>query len=206
MVKGEKPVRLFLIRHGEVVESAQGRFLGFTDAGLSANGRIQLERLSQRFQQESLDRAYASDLERAVESAQIICRERTIQPQGWPEFREMNMGEWDGISWKEIERRYPDREKFHFSNLKQFHFPGGENWDQFRNRVLKGLNILLDENRGNNVLLAAHAGVNRVILAKALGLPFKRMFFMDQAYACLNIIDFYSDYAMVRLINGTFPD
>ena len=98
-----------------------------------------------------------------------------------------------------------NRAKFHFSNLKQFHFPGGENWDQFRNRVLKGLQTILDENRGNPILLAAHAGVNRVILAKALELPFKKMFFMDQSYACLNIIDFYLDYAMVRLINGTFP-
>jgi alpha-ribazole phosphatase len=206
MSKEAKPTRLFLVRHGEVVESAQGRFLGFTDAGLSANGRIQLERLSQRFQAESLDQAYASDLERAVDSARIICRGRAIQPEGRAEFREMNMGEWDGISWKEIEQRYPNREKFHFSNLKKFHFPGGENWDQFRNRVLRGLDTLIDENRGNNILLAAHAGVNRVILAKALGLPFKRMFFMDQTYACLNIIDYYQGYAMVRLINGTFPD
>jgi alpha-ribazole phosphatase len=206
MVKGEKPTRLFLVRHGEVVESAQGRFLGFTDAGLSANGRTQLERLSRHFKMESLDRAYASDLERAVESARILCRGTAIQPQGRFEFREMNMGEWDGIAWKEIERRYPNREKFHFSNLKQFHFPGGENWDQFRNRVLKGLHDLLEGNRGNKVLLAAHAGVNRVILAKALGLPFKRMFFMDQAYACLNIIDYFQGYAMVRLINGTYYD
>jgi alpha-ribazole phosphatase len=206
MVKGEKPTRLFLVRHGEVVESAQGKFLGFTDAGLSANGRIQLQSLSQRFRNEALDRAYASDLERALESAKIICRGRAIQPEGRAVFREMNMGEWDGISWKEIERRYPQRKKFHFSNLKQFHFPGGENWDLFRNRVLKGLRTILDENRGKPILLAAHAGVNRVILAKALGLPFKRMFFMDQAYACLNIIDYYQAYAMVRLINGTFPD
>jgi alpha-ribazole phosphatase len=202
----EKPTRLFLVRHGEVVESAQGKFLGFTDAGLSANGRIQVERLSQRFQTESLDRAYASDLDRALESARILCRGKEVQPEGRADLREMNMGEWDGISWQEIERRYPNRKKFHSSNLKQFRFPGGENWDQFRNRVLKGFHTILDENRGSQLLLAAHAGVNRVILAKALGLPFKRMFFMDQAYACLNIIDYYQGYAMVRLINGTFPD
>ena len=204
MDKGEEPTRLFLVRHGEVVASAQGRFLGFTNAGLSANGRSQLVRLSRRFREETWDRAYASDLERAVESARILCRGRAVEPLGRAEFREMNMGEWDGKSWQEIERRYPDRKKFHFSNLRQFSFPGGENWDQFRSRVLRGLNTILDENRGKPILLAAHAGVNRVILARALGLPFKRMFFMDQAYACLNVIDFYPDYAMVKLVNGIF--
>jgi alpha-ribazole phosphatase len=204
VVKGEQPTRLLLVRHGEVVESAQGKFLGFTDAGLSAHGRNQLERLARHLQAEALDRAYASDLERAVESARIVCREKALEPEARFEFREMNMGDWDGQSWKEIDRRNPDRKKFHFSNLKQFHFPGGENWDQFRNRVLRGLYQILDEGRGKTILLAAHAGVNRVILAKALGLPFKRMFFMDQAYACLNIIDFYSNYAMVKLVNATF--
>ena len=204
MVKGEQPTRLFLVRHGEVVESAQGKFLGFTDAGLSANGRNQLERLGSRLQAEALDRAYASDLERAVESARILCRAKALEPEARVAFREMNMGDWDGQSWKEIDRQNPDRKKFHFSNLKQFHFPGGENWDQFRNRVLRGLVQMLDESRGKHILLAAHAGVNRVILAKALGLPFRRMFFMEQDYACLNIIDFFSDYAVVKLINATF--
>jgi alpha-ribazole phosphatase len=201
---GEQATRLFLVRHGEVVESAQGKFLGFTDAGLSGNGRNQLERLGSRLQAEALDRAYASDLERAVDSARIICRSKAIEPLARAAFREMNMGDWDGQSWKEIDRQNPGRKKFHFSNLKQFHFPGGENWDQFRNRVLRGLVQMLDESRGKHILLAAHAGVNRVILAKALGLPFRRMFFMEQDYACLNIIDFFSDYAMVKLINATF--
>ena len=76
MVKGEQATRLFLVRHGEVVESAQGKFLGFTDAGLSANGRNQLMRLARRLKAEALDRAYASDLERALESARIVCRRK----------------------------------------------------------------------------------------------------------------------------------
>ena len=199
----QNPTRLFLVRHGEVIEEAQGKFLGFTDVGLSRRGREQLERLSKRLRSQPLDQAYASDLIRAAESARILCRGRSLIPEVRSEFREMNMGDWDGKDWQEIEKRYPGRKKFHFSNLNQFRFPRGEHWNPFRSRVLKGLQSMVRENWGKNILLVAHAGVNRIIIAKALGLPFKNMFFLLQDYAGLNIIDYYSDYTLVRLVNGT---
>ncbi|PIU52615.1 MAG: phosphoglycerate mutase, partial [Deltaproteobacteria bacterium CG07_land_8_20_14_0_80_60_11] len=45
-------------------------------------------------------------------------------------------------------------------------------------------------------------GVNRVILSEALGLPLDHLFRLDQNYGCLNIIDYFPDMAVVRLING----
>ncbi|MBI5583281.1 MAG: histidine phosphatase family protein [Deltaproteobacteria bacterium] len=205
MSKPDGPcTRLFLVRHGEVVAEAQGKFLGFTDAELSPRGREQLRTLARRLQAEVLDRAYASDLKRAVESARILCRGRSLVPEERAEFREMDMGDWDGKAWQEIDRLYPGRKKFHFSNLNQFHFPNGEYWNPFRSRVVKGVQEIIRENPGKNILLVAHAGVNRIIIAQALKLPFKNMFFLDQAYAGLNIIEYYSGYAMVKLMNGTF--
>ena len=48
----------------------------------------------------------------------------------------------------------------------------------------------------------AHAGLNRVILSEAMGLPLYHLFRLDQNYGCLNIIDFFPDLAVVRLLNG----
>lgn len=206
MSKPQGPsTRLLVVRHGEVVAEAQGKFLGFTDVGLSPRGRKQLEDLAQCLPAPAPDRVYCSDLERAVDSAGILCRGRSIVPEARPAFREMDMGDWDGKDWEEIDRRYPGRKKFHFTNLNRFHFPNGEYWNPFRNRVLKGLKEIIGENQGKTILLVAHAGVNRIIIAQALKLPFKNMFFLDQAYACLNIIEYFGSYAMVRLVNGTFP-
>ncbi len=101
-------------------------------------------------------------------------------------------------------KKNPEIKSLFFYDLKNFYFPGGENWTQFRGRVLKGLKILLKENQGKDILLVAHAGVNRIILARALGLRFKNMFFMDQGYACLNIIECYGNSFKVTLMNGIF--
>lgn len=204
MKEFNKPTRLFLIRHGEVVRQGQKTFLGFTDLGLSSEGKKQVQTLAEYLGEVSLDQVYASDLIRAMDSARSICQGRSLQPLALPAFREMNMGDWDGKSWEEIKAKHPELSPFYFSNLKKFHFPGGETWSQFRGRVLLGMKHLLKESQGKTILLAAHAGVNRIILAQALGLGFKNMFFMDQGYACLNIIEYYEGFSRVTLMNATF--
>ena len=204
MSEQKKPTRLFLVRHGEVVRQGQGKFLGFTDLGLSHRGKEQIQALAEYLKGVSLDQAFASDLIRAKDSAGIICQDRRIKPVARPAFREMNMGDWDGKSWKEIKKNNPEVNPRFFYNLKKFYFPGGENWSQFRIRVLKGMEVLLKEGQGKNNLLAAHAGVNRIILAQALGLRYRNMFRMDQGYACLNIIEYYEKGSKVILMNGIF--
>ena len=199
-----KPTRLFLVRHGEVVRQGQGKFLGFTDLGLSRRGKAQMEGLAEYFKDKTLDQAYASDLIRTSESAGIICRDRDLQPVSCPAFREMNMGDWDGKTWEEIKINNSEINPGYFYNLKKFHFPGGETWSQFRTRVLKGLKILLNEGREKNILLVAHAGVNRIILARAMGLRFRNIFRLAQDYACLNIIEYFETGARVTLMNGIF--
>jgi alpha-ribazole phosphatase len=204
MSEQKKPTRLFLVRHGEVVHKGQEKFLGFTDLGLSLRGKKQIMSLAEYLKGFSLDQAYASDLIRARDTADIICQGRKIKPILFPDFREMNMGDWDGKSWAEVKKNHPDAQPRFLTDLKKFNFPGGENWSQFRNRILKVMKLVIKENQGKNILLVAHAGVNRMILAQALGLRFRNMFFMDQAYACLNVIDYYKAFSRVVLMNGVF--
>ena len=180
----KKPTRLFLVRHGEVVRQGQGKFLGFTDLGLSLRGKKQIQGLAEYLKGVRLDQAYASDLIRAVDSAGIICQDRKVKSVSRPAFREMNMGDWDGKSWEDVRKKNSEINPRYFYNLKKFHFPGGENWSQFRSRVLKEMEILLREGQGKKILLAAHAGVNRIILARALGLRYRNMFRIAQGYAC----------------------
>ncbi|MEW6186027.1 MAG: histidine phosphatase family protein [Thermodesulfobacteriota bacterium] len=203
MSKLQKPTRLYLVRHGEVVPRGQGKFLGFTDLGLSAEGKRQVSSLADYLRDKPIDLAYASDLNRTLTTAGMICRDRGIPVNPVPEFREMDMGLWDGKSWVEIKKEDPEADP-RFNNLSRFHFPEGEHWYGFRKRVLKSLKDLLERGRGKHILLVAHAGVNRVILAQALGLPFKHMFRLDQANACLNVIEYYKTGAKVVLMNGVF--
>ena len=132
----------------------------------------------------------------------IICRGRELEPQALPEFREVHFGAWEGLSFAEIAERYPRELEARFRDLPNFRIPGGESLLDVRTRALPTLQSLIRRHEGQSFLVVAHAGINRVILSEALGLPLDNLFRLDQNYGCLNIVDYFPDLAVVRLVNG----
>ena len=196
------PTRLYLVRHGQVAEGHAHRYHGHNDVGLSPEGMRQLEELATQLLHVPLAGVYASDLSRAWRGAEIISWGRELSPQAVPEFREIHFGVWEGLSFEEIAARYPEDLEARFRDLANFRIPGGESLMEVRARALPKLQDLLERHSGQAMAVVAHAGVNRIILSEALGLDLARLFHLDQTYGCLNIIDYFPDLAVVRLLNG----
>jgi alpha-ribazole phosphatase/probable phosphoglycerate mutase len=197
-----KPTRLYLLRHGQVADGHTHLYHGNNDIELSPEGVRQLEQAAAQLREVELAGVYASDLGRAAVGADIICRGRDLKPQTCPEFREIHFGHWEGLSFQEISERYPDDLHARFLDLPNFRIPGGESLMDLKARALPRLQEALQRHPGQALALVAHAGVNRVILSEALGLDLQNLFRLDQNYGCLNIIDYFPDLAVVRLVNG----
>jgi alpha-ribazole phosphatase/probable phosphoglycerate mutase len=196
------PTRLYLLRHGQVADGHTHLYHGNNDIELSPQGIKQLEQAAAQLQNVELAGVYASDLSRAAQGAEIICRGRSIEPRIIPEFREIHFGLWEGLSFQEIMEQYPDDLQARFRDLPNFRIPGGESLMDLKARALPALQSLIAQHHEQAFLLVAHAGINRVILSEALGLNLQNLFRLDQNYGCLNIIDYFPDLAVVRLING----
>lgn len=196
------PTRLYLVRHGQVADGHTDRYHGNNDIGLSANGVRQFEELAAQLESVPLAGVYASDLTRALTGAQIICRGREVKPQIITEFREVHFGVWEGLSFTEIAERYPEELKARFKDLIGFRIPGGESLTDVKHRALPRLTSLIEQHHQEAFIIVAHAGINRVILSDALGLSLEFLFRLDQNYGCLNVIDYFPDMAVVRLVNG----
>jgi alpha-ribazole phosphatase len=196
------PTRVYLVRHGQVADGHTDRYHGNNDIGLSDKGVRQFEDLAAQLAGVDLVGIYASDLGRALTGAEIISRGRNQAPQTIPEFREIHFGVWEGLSFTEIAARYPAELEARFQDLTSFRIPGGESLLDVSSRVLPRLNDLIAQHSEQAFIIVAHAGVNRVILSQALGLPLDHLFRLDQNYGCLNIIDYFPDMAVVRLLNG----
>jgi len=194
--------RLYLVRHGQVAEGQAHRYHGHNDVGLSPEGVRQLEELAAQLKAMPLAGVYASDLRRAFRGAEIISRGRELTPEAVPEFREINFGVWEGLSFEEIAAQYPEDLEARFRDLASFRIPGGESLMEVRARALPRLQELITRHPGQALAVVAHAGVNRIILSDALGLDLSRLFHLDQNYGCLNIVDYFPDLAVVRLLNG----
>ena len=196
------PTRLYLVRHGQVAEGHTNRYHGHNDIGLSPQGVKQFEALAAQLAAIPLQGVYSSDLSRTIKGAEIISRGRELTPQAVPEFREINFGVWEGLTFGGILEQYPSQLEARLKDLASFRIPGGESLKDLEARALPRLRELLGRHRDTAFLIVAHAGVNRVILCEAMGLPLNHLFRLEQNYGCLNIIDYFPDLAVVRLLNG----
>ncbi len=196
------PTRLYLVRHGRVADGHAHRYHGNNDIGLSPEGERQLAELARHLADVPLAAVYASDLKRSRDGAARLCQGRGLEPLIIPEFREIHFGVWEGLTFQEIAERYPEELACRLRDLANFRIPGGESLRDVRDRVMPRLRDLLAAHPGQAVALVAHAGVNRVILCEALSLPLEHLFRLDQNHGCLNIIDYFPDFTVVRLLNG----
>jgi broad specificity phosphatase PhoE len=119
-----------------------------------------------------------------------------------PDLKEISFGDWDGMPLEEIERAYPGELDKRYADIAGYRPPNGENMTDVSKRVISCLPEILREEAGKNILIVAHGGVNRLIICDALGLPVKSLFNIQQDYGCLNIIDYYPENRLVRLVNG----
>ncbi len=175
-------LRLLLARHGETDWNAQGRYQGQSDVPLSAAGRGQAELLALRLMGEKFDALYASDLERAWQTARIIAEKAGVEVKPEPRLRELNFGVLEGLTFDEAQARHPEAIAAWLEDYNQPP-PNGEPLEAFSSRVLSLLESLQKDHPGQSVLLVAHGGPLGELLRLALGLPPERRwaFAMDNA-------------------------
>lgn len=194
--------RIHLVRHGQVVGHDQPRYNGQTDVALTDLGVEQYHRLKDCLADKPISACYTSDLTRCTTGAGIICEHFGIEPVKRSELRELNIGIWEGMTWAEITERWPQEWQARLADLVNYRVPEGENLLDVQARVMPVVREIVERHKGQELLVVAHGGVNRVILLNAIGAPLGSMFNIEQNYGCHNIIDYYADdHATVKLLN-----
>jgi alpha-ribazole phosphatase len=195
--------RVYLIRHGQVNGYEDHPIYGHTDAGLTETGILQLKQMAERLRHVELEVIFSSDLERAATGGRLIATHHDVSFHILPELREMHFGDWEGKTIKEVRERFPGELQKRQGNLVTYEPPGGgESVGRFSERIMACFDRIRAEQEGKDMAIVAHGGVNRIILCHALGLHLSSMFNIQQDYGCLNIIDYFEDSTLVRLING----
>lgn len=195
--------RIHLLRHGEVQGAGVPRYNGHIDVPLSPRGVGQYHDLRQRFPQGSIAACYCSDLTRCVTGARILGEHLGVEPVIDRNLRELSVGVWEGKTWAELMENHPDQWQARLADLVNYRPPGGENLLDLESRVMPVIWQIVASHRGQEVVVVAHGGVNRVILLSALGAPLANLFALEQTYACVNVIDYFADgKSVVKLVNG----
>lgn len=191
--------RIFLVRHGATLLTAEDRFAGSTNIPLSDEGREQAGRLAQRLGQEKIAAIYASPMERTFETASILARPHALEVQPRDGLREISHGHWEGLTRREVEEKFPGEASNWDADPYTFAPPGGESGLAVTARALPVLIDIVRAHAGACVLVVSHKGTIRLLLSSLLGFdPRRYRDNLDQSPAALNIVDF-KDPARARL-------
>jgi alpha-ribazole phosphatase len=191
---------IYLLRHGEIDSPDQRRFIGQMDEPLSARGIVQALWWRKRWASTTFARVCCSDLVRSEHTAELVAGSKRDQIEVVPELREISLGQWEGRSVEEIKRKFPNEWQERGSHLDEYRPAGGESFSDLSARVLPFFQQILSQVTGP-VLIAGHAGVNRVILCHLLGIPLKNALRLGQDYGALNVIESAAGNWRLRKMN-----
>ena len=167
--------RFCLVRHGETEWNVQRRIQGNLDLPLNATGMMQAHAAARGLVEAGIERIYSSDLARARQTAEAAAQHIGLPLNLCEQLRERRFGIFEGLTYDEAKRRFPDVHARFESRASGFAIPGGESLQQFAARVETALRRLASDHPGQTVLVVTHGGVldiaHRLATGRTLDTP-----------------------------------
>ncbi len=195
------PTSLFLLRHAEVEAKFQRVFGGRIDMNLSPRGHDQAAALARYVKRHQFHAVYASPMKRVQQTLAPIAKNLSAPAIIIPELREVDFGDWTGLSWDEVFAKYRISAFQWLEQLEAAGIPNAECRSTFAARVEPCLRRILAEHRGQQVAIVCHGGVIRMILSLLLDLPLSKMAHFDIDYASITRVDLEAHKTEVQFLN-----
>jgi alpha-ribazole phosphatase len=203
------------VRHGLTDWNVQQRFCGHSDIPLSARGQMQAFYIAEQLLNENISAIYTSDLVRARETAEIIATQRisAVPIKESVAWREMDFGEWEGLTHTQIVEQFKDHVGF-FNDPEHHTPPNGESLSHMQKRVKDALSAIVHNDKllaAGDVVIVSHGGPLRIMLCNILGLPLQRQWQLQLDHGSLSAIDILpgygssESYAILALLNLQIP-
>ena len=196
---------IYLLRHGALAAGSRDRFIGQLDLPLAPDGIAEAESLGEALRERRIDAIYCSDLTRSQQTASIVAGQTAIAIEVRSALREISLGDWEGLSRREVAARFPEDYAARGDDLENYRVPGGESFADCRQRVLTAWQEIV-RGDGQSIVIVGHAGVNRLLLCHLLARPIASLFDIAQDYGCVNVIEPGASGFCVSLINGRPAD
>lgn len=191
------------MRHGQTEWNVLGRYQGQTDIALSPLGIEQAEKLAAHFPVDKVEAVYSSDLVRAMTTARCVADRFGLTVEPRPELRELNFGDWEGLTYDEIVAKWPDALNNFFQHPDVLEIPHGESFPKLRERALDAVEKIVACHPNQTVAVFAHGAILRTILTAALHMDLKYVWTIRQFNTAVNIVTYTEHGTTVELLNGT---
>ncbi len=203
---------LLLARHGSIGNAPIKRYYGSTDLPLDAAGKRQARALAELLRARRPARCFSSPLRRTLETAQTVATHLSLKVEVMPELREIDFGQWEGLSFEEIRQSDPDAvarwaamwersAKEARRDSPDFEFPGGERIHDFLERTSRAAELLAAV-PGEEVVAFTHGGVIRAVICHLLGLPPRHYLAFKVKPASVTVIKLFDGKGVLVELNN----
>ena len=204
---GQQTADVVLLRHGDTKLTPERRFsgVGRGDPGLSETGRDQARRAaaSALLQGNTFTEVLSSPMTRCQETAQIVAAALGVSVSVDPELREMDFGLWEGMTFDEVQDRYPEDLRRWTQSASASPTGSSETFAALLDRMGTVAERFASRYAGASVIAVTHVTPVKALVARALGAPPAALFRMELSSACFSRISYTGGEASVRLLNDT---
>ncbi|AGX44410.1 histidine phosphatase family protein [Clostridium saccharobutylicum] len=169
-------MKLYLTRHGQTDWNIKGKIQGSCDIELNDTGIIQAEELGNTVLENKYEfsKIYSSPQKRAIKTAEILSKVTNVEYIPIEGLEEINLGEWEGLSWVEVKEKYPIEYDEWYINRRYTKPPKGEAYQDMLQRVLTSMHKIINENN-DDVVIVTHSAVIMCIQCYLTNTPFNEM-------------------------------
>lgn len=193
--------RFLLLRHASADYDPgclPGRMPG---VHLDEAGREEARALAAHLEEVPLTAVYASPLERTRETAAAVAEPHGLEPTPSEAFLEVDVGEWTGMTFEELDGRPEWRSWNEFRSTARA--PGGESMASVLERALDGLDAVRRREPDGPVAVVSHCDVIRGLLTHFLGMPLDHLLRLEVATASVSTVDVHPWGPRIRGVNVT---
>ncbi|NLV35138.1 MAG: histidine phosphatase family protein [Clostridiaceae bacterium] len=156
--------RLIFVRHAEAEGNRSRHFHGWTDSPITERGHLQAKRVAEALSDVDVDIIYSSSLKRTMQTASYIARVKKLPVTQTDQLKEINGGDWEGLTWTELERRWPEAYNTWENSPHEHQMPNGESMEEFQRRVLDEVMLIIGKNIGKNICIVTHGTAIRALI------------------------------------------
>lgn len=189
------PTITVLARHGATAFSLAKRFsgVGGQDLPLAPIGLLQAKALAGELAERGgIELIIASPLLRTQQTAEQVAKVIGVDIETDADFAECAFGEWDGLTFAEVQAGWPDLVDEWLRSTKVAP-PGGESLDEVKFRVERGRRRLMEQYPGKKLAVIAHVTPIKIMAGIAVGAPLDSVFRMELSPCSITTLAWFPD-------------
>ncbi len=194
---------IWLVRHGQTQLNRERRYQGALDSPLTEYGALQAAALAARLRRTPFTEAAVSPSGRARATADALLAGRSVARREDVRWAETRHGRWEGMTYDEVRRSFPDEAVARFADVLDGRPLGGESLAEVNRRVMDAWREILASPPGGRLLIVTHATPIQLALCSLGGLSPALHWRWRVDLASLTVIDVFGTSPIVRLVNET---